>query len=243
MNALQNTVKLRNIRDLMLPLIAGKRLLDVGCIGHDYEWRRKAGTFYFADFLGTAAKVKGIDIVCEGVESAQREGYEVELANAEFFIDEGNYDVIFAGELIEHLSNPGHFLRCAFQNLTDDGILVLTTPNAFSLSRIAKCVVRFSNEPPVNPEHTCYFTPGTLNQLVTREGFVIRKLYYADYDYGKERMPWWKSMFLKCNFIFSDLLSQFSQSFVVVLGKGVSVVSSPSLYNVAPRHGHAESNG
>jgi 2-polyprenyl-3-methyl-5-hydroxy-6-metoxy-1,4-benzoquinol methylase len=224
MYALRKAARLGNIRDLMYPLISGKRLLDIGCIGHDYEWRRKIGTFYYADFQKVAGKVRGIDILSEDIERARNEGYYgVEVGDAETFVDESNNDVIFAGELIEHLSNPGLFLRCAYRNLTDDGVLVLTTPNAFSLSRLVKCLVFLSNEPPVNPEHTCYFTPHTLKQLVTREGFVIRELYYSDYDYGKWEWPWWKSVGLKLNSLLSGLLSQFSQSFVVVLKKNGTV--------------------
>jgi 2-polyprenyl-3-methyl-5-hydroxy-6-metoxy-1,4-benzoquinol methylase len=204
--------RLKNIRDLTFPLIAGKRLLDIGCIGHDYEWRRKIGTFYFADFQKVAAEVKGIDILAEDIERARQEGYQgVEVGDAETFIDENRYDVIFAGELIEHLSNPGQFLRCASKNLTKDGVLVLTTPNAFAMSRVAKCIGSLTNEPPVNPEHTCYFTPHTLNQLATREGFKIKDLYYADYDYGKWPLPWRIAAFLKLNSIISTLLAQFSQ--------------------------------
>jgi 2-polyprenyl-3-methyl-5-hydroxy-6-metoxy-1,4-benzoquinol methylase len=202
----------------MFPLIAGKRLLDIGCIGHDYEWRRKIGTFYFEEFQKVADHVKGIDILSDDVERARKDGYSgVEVGDAESFIDEGKYDVIFAGELIEHLSNPGLFLQCAHKNLADGGVVVLTTPNTYSLSRLAKCFSGLSNEPPVNPEHTFYFTPATLKQLVTREGFAIRQLYYADYDYGKWPWPWLKAIGLKINSVFSRLAVQFSQSFVVVL--------------------------
>jgi hypothetical protein len=40
-----------------------------------------------------------------------------------------------------------------------------------------------------------------------------------DYDYGQCDWPWWKTLFLKFNSVLSGLLTQFSQSFVVVLGK------------------------
>jgi len=222
--ALESTARLENIRDLVFPLIKGKRLLDIGSIGHDYEWRKKIGTFYFAEFHTIAAVVRGIDILEDHVERARKDGYQVVVGDAETFLEENHYDVIFAGELIEHLSNPGHFLRCAYRNLTATGVLVLTTPNAFSLSRLAKCFAALTNEPPVNPEHTCYFTPRTLRQLVTRENFVVQQLYYVDYDYGQWPWPFWKTAFLKINSFLSAALPKLSQSFVVVLAK-----SAPSL--------------
>jgi 2-polyprenyl-3-methyl-5-hydroxy-6-metoxy-1,4-benzoquinol methylase len=212
--------RLNNIRDLVFPLIRGKRLLDIGCIGHDFDWRQKIGTFYYDEFRKVAKSVKGIDIIEDDVERARKAGYDgVEVANAETFLDPNNYDVVFAGELIEHLSNPGLFLKCTHQNLTDDGVLVLTTPNTFSLAKMVRCFAQLTNEPPVNPEHTCYFTPATLHQLVSREGFVIRELYYADYDYGTWPWPWKKVAALKINSLLSRTISKFSQSFVVVLAK------------------------
>ena len=77
-------VRLNNIHDLLYPLISGKRLLDVGCIGHDFEWRRQIGTFYYADFQKVAGELRGIDILSEDVERAHSEGYRgVEVGDAE----------------------------------------------------------------------------------------------------------------------------------------------------------------
>ena len=42
-----------------------------------------------------------------------------------------NFDVIFAGDLIEHLSNPGRFLASSLMHLKQEGRLILTTPNCF----------------------------------------------------------------------------------------------------------------
>lgn len=39
------------------------------------------------------------------------------------------FDVIVAGELIEHLFNPTRFLRDCYRILKDKGILIITTPN------------------------------------------------------------------------------------------------------------------
>jgi 2-polyprenyl-3-methyl-5-hydroxy-6-metoxy-1,4-benzoquinol methylase len=211
--------RIENIREVMLPLTRGKRLLDVGCIGHDFEARQVMGTFYIADFQKVAAYVKGIDILAEDVERARKRGFEVEVGDAETFVDGQKYDVIFAGELIEHLSNPGNFLKCAKENLADDGVMVLSTPNTFSFSRMLRCVTRMTNDPPLNEEHTCYFTPQTLQQLITRWGFRIDQLYYSDYDYGAIVMSRKKAAFLRFNAALSRVAPKFSQSFIVELRK------------------------
>jgi SAM-dependent methyltransferase len=211
--------RLQRVHDILLPLIKDKRLLDLGCIGHDFEARSAMGTFYFPEFAEHAAYAKGIDILVDDVERARRHGFEVVVGNAETFVDEQPYDVIFAGELIEHVNNAGLFLQCCLKNLKDDGVLVITTPNTFSMSRLLRCILRQTNEPPLNDEHTCYYTPQTLKQLVTREGFVIEEVYYSDYDYGKIGMKRQKSVSLGLNKALSRVAPQFSQSFIAVLKK------------------------
>jgi 2-polyprenyl-3-methyl-5-hydroxy-6-metoxy-1,4-benzoquinol methylase len=212
-------IRLQSIHDLLGPLIKGRRLLDIGTIGHEFEARQEIGTFYLSEFVKKAGYVKGIDILEEDVARARAAGFEVVVGDAESFVDAEPYDVVFAGELIEHLSNPGLFLRCSIRNLKKDGVLVITTPNAFSMSRLLKCVFGLTNEPPVNPEHTCYYTPQTLRQLSDREGFEIKRIYFSDYDYGTRGVTMKRAVMLRINRVLCDLFPQFSQSFIAVLGR------------------------
>jgi 2-polyprenyl-3-methyl-5-hydroxy-6-metoxy-1,4-benzoquinol methylase len=49
-----------------------------------------------------------------------------------------SFDAIFAGEVIEHLNNPDHFLEETHRILRRKGLLVITTPNLASwYNRIA----------------------------------------------------------------------------------------------------------
>jgi SAM-dependent methyltransferase len=213
--------RIRNVVDEIVPTYAaGRAMLDIGSIGHDYQARQAIGTFYFDRFREMAGTLKGLDILEAEVAQARANGYDVVCANAESYVEPGAYDVIFAGELIEHLNNAGAFLRACHVNLKPDGVLILTTPNAFSLSRIAKAIVSLTNEPPLNHEHTCYYTPLALQQLTLREGFERRELYYQNYDYGSGRRMGLKKRFgLGLNDLVTNALPQFCQSFVVVLGK------------------------
>jgi SAM-dependent methyltransferase len=49
------------------------------------------------------------------------------------FSFETKYDVVLAIEVIEHLENPFHFIRCLKEHLKPGGVIVLTTPNTDSL--------------------------------------------------------------------------------------------------------------
>jgi 2-polyprenyl-3-methyl-5-hydroxy-6-metoxy-1,4-benzoquinol methylase len=81
-----------------------------------------------------------------------------------------SFDIIFAGDLIEHLSNPGLFLGAVRKNLKPAGRLIITTPNCFNLFNI---VEKFSKgEPTVNHDHTCYFNDKTIKQLLVKNGFT-----------------------------------------------------------------------
>jgi SAM-dependent methyltransferase len=47
----------------------------------------------------------------------------------------GDFDVVFAGELVEHLSNPGLFLENSRSWLKEGGLLIITTPSGRSLGK------------------------------------------------------------------------------------------------------------
>jgi hypothetical protein len=68
--------RIENIREIIFPLIEGKKLLDIGCIGHNFEERRSMGTFYIEDFQKKAASAKGIDILVDDVKRAQARGVQ-----------------------------------------------------------------------------------------------------------------------------------------------------------------------
>ncbi len=74
----------------------------------------------------------GIDIEEKEIIKMKKEGYNVICANVETMQLNLKFDVIIAGELIEHLHNPGLFLNTLYEHLRDEGKLILTTPNPFN---------------------------------------------------------------------------------------------------------------
>ncbi len=154
------------------PLIKNKDVLDVGCVEHTLE-AKEHNPFWVHDFLNNNSNVLGIDILSDDIKTLCKEGYNMKVANAETFKLKKKFNVIFAGELIEHLSNPGLFLQQSKKHLKDNGILILTTPNTFYTPRLLGCISRLSDNPIVNNEHTNWFSPSTLTTLLEREGFDI----------------------------------------------------------------------
>ena len=151
--------------------VKGKEVLDVGCTGHRLDTINR-NTFWIHDFLVSKANnVMGIDIDKKNVDYLNNKGYNLIEGNAENFKLKKKVDTIFAGELIEHVNNPGLFLECCKKNLKDNGRLIITTPNAFSISNLLFVIFRRNSNIQMNQEHTMLFTPQLLEEIGSRQGF------------------------------------------------------------------------
>lgn len=151
-------------------------VLDVGFWGQavkisDPEWPHKI-------LLKYAQEVYGVDKDYDESQLEHKERYR--RASAESFDFDTAFDVIFAGDIIEHLSNPGAFLEVALRHLKPNGRLIITTPNCFSLFTLIEQV--FKAAPIPNKDHTMYFNHIVLEQLLKKNGWqVISKGYIDSY--------------------------------------------------------------
>ncbi len=151
--------------------VEGRRVLDVGAgsgINRD-DWMH-------ALVASAAAAAVGVELDPVLAERARSLGYDVRAGDAEALAFDAAFDVVWAGELIEHLSCPGAFLDGARRALVPGGELVLTTPNAFAISNF---VYRLGGRPRVNKGHTCWFDEITLSQLLDRHGFDVIEVSYV----------------------------------------------------------------
>ena len=164
----------------ILELVEGKDVLDCGCIGDVAETPEEVRLASHEHIAKKAKYCLGIDIWKEEVEKRHALGYNVVYGDVERMSLGRQFDVVVAADLIEHLSNPGLFLERAREHLRDDGLLCLVTPNAHSLNTSVKAVLGVHVA--VNPEHTCWYDPATLRQLLVRYGFRPREEYWQDYQ-------------------------------------------------------------
>ncbi len=118
-----------------------------------------------------AKEVWGIDIVYDESAIPEAERYRYAHAPAESFAFDTKFDVVFAGDLIEHLVNPGLFLDNVKKHLKPGGRLIMTTPNTFNLFVMAGKLTR--PEPPTNPDHTFYFNRRVIKVLLEKCGFAV----------------------------------------------------------------------
>lgn len=192
--------------------IKGKRVLDIGCVEHDISRKNKQRIWVHGFLCEHAKKVKGIDIVQKDIKKMQSDGYDVSCQSAEDFTFKEKFDVIFAGELIEHLSNPGLFFERCRKHLKKNGLLILTTPNAFSSYRFICILSSLTNDPSVNPEHTCWYSPSTLKELLSRYDFKTDNIVFRDFPIINPRFKHKVTKFV--SMLFSVFGGKFKESMI-----------------------------
>lgn len=126
-----------------------------------------------------AKSIYGLDLDKESVNEIKNMGFEVEQGNAQNFDLNKKFNLVHAGELIEHLDNPGGFLESVKRHLTEDGTLLLTTPNAL---RVTNFIYACTGGLKVNAEHTCWFCETTLATLLERKGFEVVEVGYLKHE-------------------------------------------------------------
>jgi 2-polyprenyl-6-hydroxyphenyl methylase/3-demethylubiquinone-9 3-methyltransferase len=135
-----NPVRLKYIRDQIdqhwqcdecsrTPL-EGKSALDVGC-----------GAGLLTEPLARlGARVTGMDAAPELIavarEHAATMGLDIDYRAGDVQELEGEFDLVTAMEVIEHVADPAAFLKALAARLAPDGVLIMSTPNATAISKL-----------------------------------------------------------------------------------------------------------
>ncbi len=154
-----------------------KKILDLGCIRHSAEFSLKDPDWLHKKILSVAEEAVGVDYLAEEIKKLNNYGYDIMYGDVTKPLNiNKKFDIIIAGDLIEHLTNfEGFFLNCK-NMLAENGILIITTPNPFYTDEYH--YVAFKKNYLINPEHTCWIDPMCLNQLCSRFDFEIDMIYF-----------------------------------------------------------------
>ncbi|MGC8817571.1 MAG: class I SAM-dependent methyltransferase [Candidatus Hadarchaeum sp.] len=172
----------------------GKKVLDVGCVGHTVPYEHPLWLHKY--IREVTDQVLGIDIEAEKVKELREKGYNMIVADA-LSCDLGEkFDVIVAGQVIEHLDNPGIFLENMKRHLSDDGVMIISTDNAHGAMFIKDYLIQ---RPNINPQHCMFFSRETITELLRRHQLEIVEFYYYD-----DAWKWFFRIFpqFASNFIF-----------------------------------------
>ena len=155
--------------DVISDLVKNKEVLDLGVVdarvarGNAEERFDRSGKILFFQLAEINPDIVGLDFDEEGVEALKNRGYNAVCGDVHVVDLNKKFDTIIAGEIIEHLDNPGQFLCNMFRHLKPGGRLVVSTPNPFYAKQRGKIWRR--GLPQVHEEHTCWFDPITLNPV------------------------------------------------------------------------------
>lgn len=146
---------------------SNKVILDIGC-------RDGALTKFFVK----DNKVLGVDIDSRSLLVARNdldiEAIEMDLNGDWGVLSNRTFDVIFAGEIIEHLYYPQQVIDKIKKHLNKDGIFLGSVPNAFSIkNRIRYLFANKKNTPLNDPTHISHFSYKDLKEILGHNFYNI----------------------------------------------------------------------
>ena len=180
--------------DFILDHCTGKKVLHLGCTNYPYtEDAIQKGMLLHFELEKVASDIYGIDFDRDGIDILNARGSKnihwADLENlGELDLNE-TFDTIIAGEMIEHLNNPGLFLNGIKRFMNRDSELLLTTINAYCGLRFFRYGLRGKQgeQEPVHPDHVAYYSYSTLKLLVERHQMRVESFLF--YDLGCEHRP------------------------------------------------------
>ena len=148
------------------------RVLDVGC---------RDGTL--TKIYSEGCDVVGLDIDPQAVKLARERGLDArehDLNQANLPFDDGSFDVVVAGEVLEHLQFPDVVASDIHRVLRSKGTFLGSVPNAFRLRN--RLTFLLGDEFEVDPTHLHQFSPGAVTRFL--KDFVRVRL---DFQGGRRR--------------------------------------------------------
>jgi 2-polyprenyl-6-hydroxyphenyl methylase / 3-demethylubiquinone-9 3-methyltransferase len=149
--------------------LAGKRAADVGC-----------GAGLLAEPLARlGAAVTGIDAAPENIAAARDhaagQGLDIDyrVGGAETLA--GEFDLVTSLEVVEHVSDPRAFIGALAEAVAEGGLLILSTPNRTTLSKLllvglAEATGRI---PKGTHDWDRFITPPELKAMVEEAGLTV----------------------------------------------------------------------
>ena len=137
----------------------GKRVLDLGC-------RTGAVTSHFLP----GNLVVGLDVDSDALERAEARGITTVWGDVEepLPFEDASFDVVVAGEILEHTRFPDDVVAEIARVLTPDGVLVGSVPNAYRLKN--RLVFLVGRPPETDPTHLRMFSPNAIRRQLAPIG-------------------------------------------------------------------------
>ena len=153
--------------------LSNLQILDIGCGGGLLaEPMSKLGGIV----TGIDSSLSTIEIARQHAETSKLE-IDYQVTTAERLADEGTkFDVIYASEVIEHVSDRSLFLKSIERLLTPEGVVIITTINrnlfSFALAKISAEYI-FELIPKGTHDFTKFVKPSELQSEAKEAGIIL----------------------------------------------------------------------
>jgi SAM-dependent methyltransferase len=161
-----------------------ERVLDVGC---------GEGAFC-AELAAAGARPVGVEIAQEAVARARRRHpdlrFELMAPHGPLPFDDGEFDAVWASEVIEHVADTARWLSELRRVLRSGGPLLITTPYNGRLKTALLALARFESQFDPLGQHLRFYTRRSLCDLLEGFGFEDVRISSAG------GLPLWRRMLL-----------------------------------------------
>jgi glycosyltransferase involved in cell wall biosynthesis/SAM-dependent methyltransferase len=151
----------------MLAELPPSRILDLGCSGGLFAERARAAGHH----------VTGVDVMeIPGVRERTDRFFVADLERGIPAEIEGPFDIVVAGDVIEHIARPVDLLRDIRRVLRPGGELLLSVPNFghwYPRVRVATGLFGYDRRGILDDTHLRFFTRATLRRTVRAAGFDV----------------------------------------------------------------------
>ena len=155
-------------------------ILDIGACG-GIQHMDKIDCVHMALRANTKHEVVGLEVNPEAARAMRERGCNIVIGDVSLTPAFGKFDLVFAGESIEHVPNQDSFFRFCVESLAPGGSIVITTPNPKSLPSILHHFIL--GEDVKTPEHVLWHSLNTLRNLGRLYGLRVCRMWYV-YDWS-----------------------------------------------------------
>jgi 2-polyprenyl-3-methyl-5-hydroxy-6-metoxy-1,4-benzoquinol methylase len=151
--------------------VSNRRVLDIGVADHNVA-DGEPNQLRHAFIAERAKYVLGVDIERDQINTLKELGYNVVAVDATSTCDLGEvFDLVFCGDVIEHIDKPVDLLGFASRHLAPNGSILVTTPNPLAFYFFWKNLRQGPLIP--NLDHVSWITPTLALELARRSGLSL----------------------------------------------------------------------
>lgn len=139
-------------------------------------------------------EAEGVELSHALAQKAAENGAKIHCLRIEDFRPSEKFEVITMLDVIEHLPNPLEVLRAIRELITPDGELIIYTPNHNApIVKFAKLLRLAGFRQPLENifanNHISFFNKQTINLILDKSKFVVRKTFEKPYDPRRPGAP------------------------------------------------------